>query len=114
MDTDGHIVVGKQDNGGGTRQLRMGYNSGFSFVLGDYGNYNVAGSWVEQFKISFQSPTLTLVCYPDGSVGTKNGNVVSTSDERLKTDIHTIENALEKTLLLRGVNYNDFRIEPEK
>ena len=103
--SDGHIVVGKQDNGGGTRQLRMGYNSGFSFVLGDYGNSNVAGSWIEQFKISYQSPALTLVCYPDGSVGTKNGNVVSTSDERLKTDIHTIENALEKTLLLRGVNF---------
>ena len=26
----------------------------------------------------------------------------------------TIENALDKTLLLRGVNYNDFRIEPDK
>ena len=35
----------------------------------------------------------------------KYGNVVSTSDERLKTDIHTIENTLEKTLLLRGVNF---------
>ena len=36
------------------------------------------------------------------------------SDERLKTNIKTIENALDKTLLLRGVNYNDFRIEPDK
>ena len=26
----------------------------------------------------------------------------------------TIENALDKTLLLRGVEYNDFRIEPER
>ena len=38
----------------------------------------------------------------------------STSDERIKTNIKTIENALEKTLLLRGVEYNDIRIEPEK
>ena len=36
------------------------------------------------------------------------------SDERVKTNIKTIENALDKTLLLRGVNYNDFRIEPDK
>ena len=36
------------------------------------------------------------------------------SDERIKTNIKTIENALDKTLLLRGVEYNDFRIEPEK
>jgi methionine synthase II (cobalamin-independent) len=36
------------------------------------------------------------------------------SDERIKTNIKTIENALQKTLLLRGVEYNDFRIEPER
>ena len=36
------------------------------------------------------------------------------SDERIKTNIKTIENALDKTLLLRGVEYNDIRIEPEK
>jgi hypothetical protein len=36
------------------------------------------------------------------------------SDERLKTDIYTIENALEKTLLLRGVNYTLIQIEPDK
>ena len=38
----------------------------------------------------------------------------TTSDERVKTNIKTIENALDKTLLLRGVNYNDIRIEPDK
>ena len=36
------------------------------------------------------------------------------SDERIKTNIKTIEYALDKTLLLRGVEYNDFRIEPER
>ena len=38
----------------------------------------------------------------------------TTSDERIKTNIKTIENALDKTLLLRGVNYYDFRIEPDR
>ncbi len=36
------------------------------------------------------------------------------SDERIKTNFKTIENALDKTILLRGVEYNDIRIEPEK
>ncbi len=36
------------------------------------------------------------------------------SDEIIKTNIKTIENALDKTLLLRGIEYNDIRIEPER
>jgi hypothetical protein len=103
--SDGHLVIGKRDDLGGTRQFKIGYNSGFSMVFGDYGSNNVAGTWVEQFRIIYSAPANTLVCYGDGNVGTKFGNVVSTSDERLKTDIYTIENALEKTLLLRGVNF---------
>ena len=36
---------------------------------------------------------------------TMAGNVTAYSDERLKTNIHTIENALEKVMKLRGVSY---------
>jgi hypothetical protein len=60
---------------------------------------------VNQFRILYSAPFDTLVCYGDGNVGTKFGNVISTSDERLKTDISTIENALDKVLHLRGVNF---------
>ncbi len=35
------------------------------------------------------------------------------SDERIKSHIKTIENALDKTLLLRGVEFN-LKIEPER
>ncbi len=38
----------------------------------------------------------------------------TSSDERIKTKIKTIENALEQTLLLRGVEYKNFKIEPDK
>jgi hypothetical protein len=69
-------------------------------VFGDYGNNNVAGTLINQFRITYTAPVDTLACYGDGAVGTKNGNVVQKSDERLKTDISTIENALERTLLL--------------
>jgi hypothetical protein len=40
--------------------------------------------------------------------------IVSLLDERIKTNIKTIENAFDKTLLLRGVVYNDIRIKPER
>ncbi len=33
---------------------------------------------------------------------------------QLKQKFQTIENALDKVLLLRGVEYNDIRIEPDK
>ena len=36
-------------------------------------------------------------------------NVFATSDRRLKTDITTIENSLEKVLQLRGVNYRSLQ-----
>jgi hypothetical protein len=105
VDSDGHIVVAKRDGAGGNRHFKIGYTPGFSAVIGDCGGNNAIGTMVNQFRILYTAPVDTLVCYGDGAVGTKNGNVVSTSDERLKTDIYTIENALEKTLLLRGVNY---------
>ena len=38
----------------------------------------------------------------------------NSSDERIKTNVKTIEYALDKILLLRGVEYNDFRYEPDK
>ena len=32
----------------------------------------------------------------------------------MKTNIKTIENAIDKNLLYRGVQYNDIRIDPDK
>jgi hypothetical protein len=51
-----------------------------------------------------------LVIQANGHVMMQYGSGTSSSDERIKTNIKTIENALDKTLLLRGVNYYDFRI----
>ena len=36
---------------------------------------------------------------------TATGNVTAYSDSRIKKDVHTIDNALDKVLALRGVNY---------
>jgi len=42
---------------------------------------------------------------------TASGTVTATSDERLKTNIKTIDNALEKVLSIRGVEYDRIDLE---
>ncbi len=63
--SDGYIVIGKS-SGGGNRHNRIGYNSAFDFVIGDYGNANTAGTWLEQFKVGWQSPANALVVSSSG------------------------------------------------
>ncbi len=49
-------------------------------------------------------------CAIDGTV-TATGDVIAYSDARVKENVHTIENALDKTLKLRGVTYNRTDVE---
>lgn len=52
-------------------------------------------------------PVLALeeTIYADGSGNIRRGTPAPPSDERLKKNIYTIDNALEKVLKLRGVSY---------
>jgi hypothetical protein len=108
------IVFGKRlaDNTG-FRNAFISYTDNFIFCIGDNGNTNVSSTLITQFGIHYAAPGASLVIALNGYVTMQYGFGV-TSDERIKTNIKTIENALDKTLLLRGVEYNDFRIEPEK
>jgi hypothetical protein len=63
--------------------------------------------------IWYNAPSASLVVSSTGKV-IMQYDYGTSSDERVKTNIKTIENALEKTLLLRGVEYNDFRIELDR
>jgi hypothetical protein len=56
------------------------------------------------------TPT-TRFSFTDGGTFTAVGDVVAYSDDRIKTNIKTIENALEKVISMRGVTYN--RIDTE-
>jgi len=49
-------------------------------------------------------------CAIDGTV-TATGDVIAYSDARVKENVYTIENALDKTLKLRGVTYNRTDVE---
>jgi hypothetical protein len=64
-----------------------------------------------QLAINYSAPQSLLI----SSTGyvTMSFGYGTSSDERLKTDIKTIENGLDKTLLLRGVKYKRFETEPD-
>ena len=107
------IVFGKNVNNVGFRNAFMGYTDSFFFVIGDYGSTNAgANPLTSQLAIIYNAPASSLVIETSGYVrmayGFGNG-----SDERIKSNIKTIENALDKTLLLRGVEFN-LNIEPER
>ena len=88
-----------------------GTTSFYYFVIGDYGNSNTTNTLQIQLAINFAAPPSLVVSssgYVTMSFGYGNG-----SDERIKSNIKTIENALDKTLLLRGVEFN-LNIEPER
>ncbi len=92
----------------------MGYTDNFFFTIGDWGNSNAGpNTLTSQLAIVYSEPYASIVIGTNGYVTMQYG-FGGASDERIKTNIKTIENGLDKTLLLRGVEYNDFRIEPER
>jgi hypothetical protein len=108
-------VFGKRlSNNGGWRNAYMGYTDNFFFTIGDWGNSNAGpNTLTAQIAISYAAPYASILVGSNGYVTMQYG-FSQFSDERIKINIKTIENALDKTLLLRGVEYNDFRIEPER
>jgi hypothetical protein len=100
----------------GFRTAFIAYDDLFNFCLGDAGNTNngiSSSTLFKQLVIAYNAPPVSLAIGSSGFVSMAYGHT-GASDERIKTNIRTIENALDKTLLLRGVNYNDIRIEPDK
>ena len=110
--SSGSLVFGK-NNGGGIRNFRMGMSSNFFLCTGDCGNVNnSSNTWTLQSAISYQAPASSFTISSTGTIIMPYS--WNSSDERIKTNVKTIEYALDKILLLRGVEYNDFRYEPDK
>jgi hypothetical protein len=97
--SSGHAVFGK-NNGAGNRNFKQGISSNFFVCTGDcenlYDNTNPS-SWTLAHSIhrNYQAPASLFLTYSNGSIVMQF--IYSTSDERAKTNIKTIENALEKT-----------------
>ena len=66
--SDGHIVIGKK-SGASTRHFRIGFDEGFRFIIGDYGNANVASAWTSPFAIDWSAPSDSLFIRDNGNVG---------------------------------------------
>ena len=69
---DGFLVLEKCTTVGTSRHFRLGINAAYDFVIGDYGGGNVAGSWVEQFKVAFAAPANSLVINSSGHTTFRN------------------------------------------
>jgi hypothetical protein len=54
---DGFLVLAKCTTIGTSRHFRVGINSAFDFTIGDFGNNNTAGTWLEPFKIAYDTPS---------------------------------------------------------
>ena len=55
--SNGYLVIAKRTTGGASRHFRLGLNSDFDFTIGDFGNNNTAGTWLEPFKIAYDTPS---------------------------------------------------------
>jgi hypothetical protein len=105
--SSGSLVFGKNNDGGGIRNFRQGISSNFFFCIGECGNVNNSSAvWTLQSAISYQAPASSFTISSTGTIIMPYSS--NTSDERIKTNVKTIEYALDKILLLRGVEYNDF------
>ncbi len=95
------IIFGKNNSGGSARNAWMGYNPSFFFSIGDYGNTNSNSSntLTIQLAILYSAPMSSLVITNTGYVQMQYGYGTG-SDERIKTNIKTIENALDKKFII--------------
>ena len=66
--SDGFLLIGKNNGAGGARTQRIGYNSGFDLVIGDYGGGT--GPWIEAFKISYACPNGAFFINGSGETNT--------------------------------------------
>jgi len=103
VNSDGWLMMGKNNGSGGTRQFRIGADSSFRTCIGDIGNNNTLGSWTTQFLIEWAAPPSVYYNYQGNLFVT--GWYYQHSDMKFKTNIKTIENSLIKILNLNGVSY---------
>ena len=100
------LLFGKRlSNSSGFRTAFICYNDAFYFCIGDAGNVNSSVVTTQSIKISYTAPDNTLALNGDGRCYSLQ--FVNTSDEKTKTDIETIEDALWKVQQLRGVSYTN-------
>ena len=67
--SDGYIAFGKNSGGGSSRNMRIGINANYDFVIGDM---PTTSTWTESFKVSYAAPVNSLVINSSGYTTFKN------------------------------------------
>ena len=94
MDGGGDVVVGMFDGSGNGGTYREASSKWYHY-------YHLGNTCM---GINGSTTSSSYALYVNGAIYA-TGDVVGSSDERLKTEIKTIPNALDKVLQLRGVTY---------
>jgi hypothetical protein len=68
----------------------------------------------EGYRFYWDYNNVSVVSFSTGGSITANGDICAYSDARVKENVKTIENALEKVLSLRGVSYNRIDSDDKK
>ena len=94
MDGGGDVVVGMFDGSGNGGTYRPASSKWYHY-------YHLGNTCL---GVNGSGTSSSYALYVSGAIYA-TGDVVGSSDERLKTEIKTIPNALDKVLQLRGVTY---------
>ena len=74
--SDGNLVFSKRTAPGTQRNFKIGFDSSYNFVLGDFGSASTTNTWISQMFINYSSPANSLTINSSGNVGfgTNNAN----------------------------------------
>jgi len=101
--SSGYLIISKGASDF-KRHFKIGYNNYNFITIGDFGTNNNSGIWKEQIKFHWNAPNNGLVLYENGDLNIY-GRLYQASDRRIKKEIKTIENALDKLEKLNGVEF---------
>ena len=103
--SDGTIIIAK-NNGTIGRILKMGYDSSFNFIIGDYGSSGTL-NWKPQFYINSNAPDNSLIINSSGNIGIGTTIHTDLSGNTYKLSINGSTN-IKGSLNQEGINLNKF------
>ena len=67
--SDGSLVIGKCSAAGSYRHFKLGIDSSYDFIIGDFGNNNTAAIWYKSFAINYGAPYNSFYINSTGKIG---------------------------------------------
>ena len=87
--SDGSLIISKNDNIN-NRNFKIGYDTNFNFVIGDYGNISNSTIWKKQFYINSNAPDNSLIINSNGNIGIGTETILPTQKLLVNGDTHII------------------------